>query len=217
MKRWAAFALLVVWVIMAYAVPSLAAKSISNGIEVTLYYGEWAIGEISDYLSTLYAVQLDDRYLIAEYDASNNSYMVTDFTDDKDLATHFQFGKDISAPERLVITGLESGEYVFHPIMTVVGYSRCSFAVSFTPDGVLVNGDASDEQYIEAPVDRRINVTIQLAKAMDLPVSEPPLFGYEIQLLLCLTCLGSFIALIVTLIRWKIQKKRGSEKEHENG
>lgn len=199
--------LLTVLVLFVTAFPVQAAElDSSNTIEITCDFDDTADAEV--YPATIYEVSIDGQYLVAEYNESDNSYIVTGYTSWSTGATRFRFGNNTEQPEKLIISNLPNGTYHFEESKRSDGYTNAKFDVTFSPEGFIVNDTETPYQFNEAG--KLGEVRIGYWKPFDIPTGEPL---FDDGTILGLTAIaGCSLCLIILLISSKITNDKEENK-----
>lgn len=189
--------LLTVWMLCATVLPVHATEIHSeNAVEITCDFEDAANIEV--YPATIYQVSIDGQYLVAEFRESDCSYIFTGYTTSATGATRFQFGNNTEQPEKLVISNLPDGTYHFEESNRLDGYYAVDFDISFSPNGVFVDG--TNCIFEELTNGKRGFVYITYCKPFKLPMSEPVNTNPQLTAIGVIISLGSLIALIIILI-----------------
>ena len=190
-------------------VPTMAADIHKTGYEICIKVtiagsnGEFNDHPNEEYQEIAFVLQNSDlQYLLAEYNSDTGSYSVSGYVNDADLATRFQCSRNDSTSGKLLITGLDAGNYTLTNVQVNTGYVvlKDSIIVVISDTTASVNG------YVLEKFDgTRVNFSVNLTKGFEFPMSKP--YDREMRLLGLILLPISISALILTQFSNKKSKE----------
>ena len=207
--------------LLAIAIPTVATdtatvpEDIRYGIVIECSYSDIEDNDTVDrsiYEENVFLLssKTTELYAVADYSAENQTYAITGYTADEDAATRFRCGADA----KLRISGIAPDTYVLDQVETSAGYTLTfGIELAFSSTTPTVNGSEMDTSINPDTGEVIASLSITNAKGYEIPTMEPlniPLITTCVILEIC--CI---IALIVTLICWRKEKK--SEKSQIGG
>lgn len=170
-------ALLIALCLFSMAVPAEAAdpttapEDIRYGIIIECSYSDIEHSDTSDrsiYEENFFLLssKTSELYAIAEYSEGRQTYVVTDYTPNRDSATWFRCGTD----GKLQISGISPDSYILDQMQTATGYTIAfNTELDFSSATAMVNGNEMDTSIDPDTGEMIAFLPIALAKGFDLP------------------------------------------------
>lgn len=193
----------------AAADPTTVSEDIRYGIAIECSYSDIEDSDTADrsiYEENIFLLssKASELYAIAEYSEEKQTYVVSDYTADRDNATQFRCGTN----GKLLISNLAQDTYILEHIDTLSGYiTIVETEIVFSSTGITVDNRIQNAHTDFNTGDHTASLSIVLMKGFDLPMSECGLicwsyrnFGFDIfSTVGCVLIIGCSIALFFVI------------------